>query len=381
MRAPVLALSLSALFLPAALGAQDAIGQAVYLEGDVSVVRNGDALAPDSVVIGLAIENYDLMKTGDDGSAQVKISSSRAPASTIVVSPDTQFTFELSTLNGKQRSSVGLISGSLSLKVSKLSSSQDLEVQTENSVLGVRGTDFTVTTSIAGDTLVTCDEGAVACTAANGSEYSAMPGTVVENQAAGTFRQIPVAAGDLEGFRRTWAQNRLAFAQENAPALIRLNAARYMELRAAFDRDYAQLEGQRSIIEKWRLEDRGGRIGAAGEIEREKRAVAGAMIRLRRTQFLMERVHARLLRLKVLHDQGYGRGALTGAMTTTQFFDQLQRDRRDVEHRMATVRYVRRLYLRRNNDVDLREAPEQAQPPRPERPQRSERPLRERPQR
>ena len=73
---------------------------------------------PRGVVIGVPIENFDLMKTGDDGNAQVRIISPRVPSSTVVVSADTQFTFELSTLQGRQRSSVNLISGSLSLKVS-----------------------------------------------------------------------------------------------------------------------------------------------------------------------------------------------------------------------------------------------------------------------
>ena len=97
---------------------------------------------------------------------------------------------------------------------------------------------------------------------------------------------------------------------------------------------------------------------------REKRTLAAAMLRLRRTQFVLERVYYRLLRLKALHDQGYGRGNLSGSLTTTQFFDQLQRERRDVEMRMATVRYVMRLYVRRNNDQDPTNDPQRFRPQR-----------------
>lgn len=353
-----------ATLIPTLASAQDRIGEAVYLEGDVSLVRNGDALVPESVVIGVPIENFDLMKTGDDGNAQVRIISPRVPSSTVVVSADTQFTFELSTLQGRQRSSVNLISGSLSLKVSTLSGAEDLDVQTENTVLGVRGTEFTVSTSVSGDTLVACSTGEVVCTAENGTEYQAIPGSVVENQAGGPFRRISVAAADLEGFRRTWGEQRLAAARANAQALIRLNAERYRQLREAFDRDYSELMRQRSIISKWGSEDRTGQIGRAADVDREKRTLAAAMLRLRRTQFVLERVYYRLLRLKALHDQGYGRGNLSGSLTTTQFFDQLQRERRDVEMRMATVRYVMRLYVRRNNDQDPTNDPQRFRPQR-----------------
>lgn len=168
-----------AFFLPLLLasadgsGSQDQIGETVYTDGDVSVTRDGSPLSSDEVVIGLPIDNFDFMKTGDDGNAQVKVTTNRAPQSTITVSPDTQFTFELSTLQGRQTSSVNLISGSLSMKVSTLTGDQDLDVQTENTVLGVRGTEFAVTTSDAGDVLVTCSTGDVSCRTENGP--STMP--------------------------------------------------------------------------------------------------------------------------------------------------------------------------------------------------------------
>ncbi len=315
-----------AFFLPLLLasadgsGSQDQIGETVYTEGDVSVVRDGAPLSSDEVVIGLPIDNFDFMKTGDDGNAQVKVTTNRAAASTITVSPDTQFTFELSTLQGRQSSSVNLISGSLSMKVSTLTGDQDLDVQTENTVLGVRGTEFAVTTSEAGDVLVTCSIGDVSCRTENGTEYHAIPGTVVENQADGPFHTIPVAASDTETFRASWVEQRRAFVRANAARLIQASAARYGQLRASYDRDYAALMRQRSIIDKWRTEDRRGGMGVAREVERDKRAVGATMLRLRKTQFLLERVYFRLLRLKTLHDQGIGKGTLPGGITTDRFF-------------------------------------------------------------
>jgi hypothetical protein len=341
-------------FLAAALTleAQEKIGETVYLEGEVSITRNGDVLDSSAVVIGVPIDNFDLMGTGDDGNAQVKITTTRAAASTITVSPDTQFTFELSTLQGRQASSISLISGSLSLKVSKLSGSQDLDVQTESTVLGVRGTEFNVSTSDAGDVLVTCKEGAVSCRTEAGVEYRAVPGTIVENQVGGAFRTIPVSVSNLESFRQTWTEQRGAAVRANATNLIQTNAKRYQQLRASYDRDYAALMQQRNVVSRWTAEDRQGRIGSAAEVEQQKRAVASTMLRLRATQFQLERVQARLFRLKRIHDLGFGRGTLPGGTTTTRFFDQLQGERSVVNSHMATVRNVARLYAVRNDGQD-----------------------------
>jgi hypothetical protein len=337
---------------PTILWAQDKIGEAVYLEGDVSLVRNGASLDPSAITIGISIDNYDFMKTGDDGNAQIKVSSPRVSSSTVTVSPDTQFTFELSALDSRQQSSFNLINGSLALKVSALSKAQDLDVQTESTAMGVRGTEFAVSTSVSGDVLVTCSTGEVVCTAENGTEYRAVPGTVIENRAEGTFRQIPVSASDLEGFRRSWAAERMEAAKKNALSLIQDNARRYQELRASYDRDYAALMRQRSVISKWSAEDNQGGTGSPAEVEREKGSIAATMARLRRTQFMLERSYYRLLRLKSFHDQGYGHGTISGSLSTEQFFNQLQREGRDVEGHMATVRNVTRLYARRNNGVD-----------------------------
>jgi hypothetical protein len=342
----------AALAAAASLGAQEKIGTAVYLDGTVSITRDGSALDSAAVVIGASIDNFDQVETGDDGNAQVQIATARAAASTITVSADTQFTFELSALEGRQSSSINLVSGSLSLKVSKLTDSQELNIQTESAVLGVRGTEFTVSTSDAGDVLVTCATGAVACTTEEGQEYEAVPGTAVENQEGQAFRTVAVTGTDLESFRRAWMEQRRAAIRANAGRLIRANAERYLLLRAAYDRDYEALMRQQDIISKWRSEDRRGGTGTAIEVGREKRAVLATLFRLRRTQFLLERVQFRLVRLKRLHDQGYGQGTLPSGVTTTRFFDQLLRDRAEVNGHMAAVRNLARLYAVRNGGAD-----------------------------
>jgi hypothetical protein len=174
----------------------------------------------------------------------------------------------------------------------------------------------------------------------------------VENQQGGAFRTIPVSVSDLARYRRTWADQRHAAVHANAFGLIQENATRYRQLRASYDQDYAALMRQRNIISTWTAEDRQGRIGAAGDIDRGKKAVAATMVRLRSTQFELERVQARLFRLKHVHDEGFGKGTLSDGTTTARFFQQLQGERSIVTSHMATVRNVARLYTARNGGQD-----------------------------
>ena len=76
------------------------------------------------------------------------------------------------------------------------------------------------------------------------------------------------------------------------------------------------------------------------------------MLRLRSTQFELERVQSRLFRLKRVHDQGFGKGTLSEGTTTARFFQQLQGERSVVTSHMATVRNVARLYTARNGGHD-----------------------------
>jgi type II secretory pathway component PulJ len=64
--------------------------------------------------------------------------------------------------------------------------------------------------------------------------------------------------------------------------------------------------------------------------------------------FVFERIHFRLSELEEYYRQGYGEGTLEGSLTTRAFFQSLDRDREALERRMAEVRYVTKLYAKRN---------------------------------
>ncbi len=338
---------LAALCGPA--GAQDRLGEITYLENELSVVRNNRAVEPAGVEIGMEIQNLDLLKTGKSGYAEVGLDEPQS--ATIKLSPGTTFYLERSAVGKGKRTSVGAITGSIAVKVRKLGAGQQVQVASESALMGVRGTTFEVTLSPSGDLLVTCSEGEVVVREESGGEASAVPGTVISQPAGEDFQSVPVEVSDLGRFRQEWYAERLEALKANPLKAIRFYALRYAALRDRFNRAYAALAGERLVLQKWYDEDRRGQIGGNREILREKRRIIRNLLELRKVLFVFERVHYRLAELEEYYRQGYGEGTLEGNLTSRLFFQALDRDQAVLERRMAEVRYVTKLYARRNQGV------------------------------
>jgi hypothetical protein len=335
---------LASLCAPA--GAQDRLGQITYLENQLTVVRNNRTLDSSGVEIGMEVQNLDLLKTGRTGYAEVGLDDPQS--ATIKLSPGTTFYLERSAVGRGRRTSIGAITGSITVKVQKLAASQQVQVASESALMGVRGTTFEVTLSPTGDLLVSCSEGEVVCREESGAQISAVPGTVVSQPAGEVFRSQPVAVSDLDRFRQEWYAERLEVFKANPLKAIRFYALRYAALRDRFNRAYAALARERQVLEKWYDEDRRGQVGGNMEILREKRRIIAHLLELRKVLFVFERIHFRLSELEEYWRQGYGEGTLEGSLTTRAFFQALDRDREVLERRMAEVRYLTKLYARRN---------------------------------
>jgi hypothetical protein len=323
------------------------MGTITYMEGDVSVVRDGAMLQ--GVDIGTDLQNFDLIRTGADGAAEVQVNTPRAPQVTIKIASDTQMTLELSVLAGKQQTVIGIIGGSLGLKVAKLASSQGVQVKTDAAVMGVRGTSFDVTSPESGDVLVTCDEGDVQVTDDQGKDLHAAPGMVVEKRPGELFRANAVAAAGLAAFRTGWTAERAASVKANALRLILANARTYDRVSRELTTARAGLARNDAILTKWKDENRAGRIGQRAEILRERAVLGSILTRLRAAQFQLERVMWRLRRLKVLHDAGVGVGKLDGGVTTAQFFARVERERTILDDALATTRFLSKMFAKRND--------------------------------
>jgi hypothetical protein len=254
----------------------------------------------------------------------------------------------MASLGNGKKGAVELLSGSVSTTVKKLSPQSKFEVRSQGAVMGVRGTQFNVTASAAGDILVACSEGRVSCEDESGNSLFAEPGRVVERTAEGIFRDIPVALSSLEQFQQTWNMEKLDVFKANANRAIADYAQRYLELKNRFDLAYRNLLAQKTILDKWFREDARNQIGSTVDLMREKTALVKPLLDIRKVTFLFEPVYYRLLELEDLHRQGYGKGSIGNNMTSEQFFRRLANESVEIKERMANIRYILKLYGKRN---------------------------------
>ncbi|HUV07489.1 MAG TPA: FecR family protein [Spirochaetia bacterium] len=325
------------------------VGEIVYVNGRLEISRNGEILEDTELEIGFPIENYDIIRTGADGELIVRLSAPGVPQSEIHIAANTTFVIELNRIKGKDNTTLGLLTGSLELKVRKFAGNQDFSVRTESATMGVRGTEFQVQTSPASDLLVTCEEGEVVCyEEEGGTEVLAEPGAAVEKQSDEALKSIPVSVSDLRNFRANWIAERIAAFKPNALRVVRFYAVRYNDLYARFNTEYEALMGNVDVLRKWFQEEKQGRVGSNMEILREKRRIAGHLFRIRRVLFIFERIYYRLLELHAYFQEGYGRGEIGDGLSATVFFNRLIAQRRDLALKVGRVRFIMKLYSKRN---------------------------------
>ncbi len=329
-------------------------GVITYMTGDMELVRDGEFYDQYDLYVGFEIENYDQISTGSDGELWIELTSLSGSESELKISSGTAFYIEMSKIDEQDTTTIGMIIGSLFCSVQKLLGTDQYEIETDAATMGVRGTNFSVESSVAGDILITCDEGRVSIANPDGGpEYFAEPGNVVEKQADATFRSIPVAISDLQSFRSQWITERISAFRANALRVIQQFAARYKELRDEFNSEFKALMTKTAVLEKWFQEYEDGDIGTKMERMRERREIIGHLFDIRRVLFIFERIYYRLIELKSYHDEGYGIGQLADGTTTTQFFIMLENQKQELARRVAKVRFIMKLYSERSDDTSI----------------------------
>jgi hypothetical protein len=314
------------------LAAADVIGKISYLEGTVQVLRDEGSLDAKIVKEGLALENFDLLKVGADGEVEVQITSPAAAPATLRVGPRTQCSIEIGKVGMKQQTTLDLITGSVAMKVARLGGSQAMRVQTEAAVVGVRGTDFTVTAPASGDLLVACDEGEVECTDEKGVVLRALAGEAIEQRWGKRIARLDVAAGALAQYRREWLDQRYAVLRSEPLTYVKLFAWLYDARRRQFNRQFVDVM----------------RSARTGERTDPERLNWGALLRLKSTYRKLARLHAWLLELKAFCDEGGISGRIGLFRTSTSFFASLESRRAVLEWQMGRVRWATLQYIVRN---------------------------------
>jgi hypothetical protein len=122
-----------------------------------------------------------------------------------------------------------------------------------------------------------------------------------------------------------------------------------------YKRSFQRLEDVRDILDKWKTEDRSGRIGGRMELMREKRQVIGALLAIRRNVFMFERVYYRLSELKTYVDQDGITGNIRGGYSIRDFYRDFARESVEIRRMLSEYRFILKLYSKRNdgrNPVD-----------------------------
>jgi hypothetical protein len=120
------------------------VGEIKIARGQVAVERNGQQLP---AAVGLPLEAADVLKTGADGSVGITMRDnsllSAGPNSTLALD---RFEFDPTTSRGRfdarlQRGTLAVVSGRIAKQ-----EPTSMSVRTPTAVLGVRGTEFVVST-------------------------------------------------------------------------------------------------------------------------------------------------------------------------------------------------------------------------------------------
>jgi len=93
------------------------VGVIEELFGSVQVTRGGEVLG--TIDMGEPIENYDLIKTGADGSVVISLTQGTGMTGTLIVKPNSVFTVKSDVVQGKPTTEGDVLVGSVGIKVKK----------------------------------------------------------------------------------------------------------------------------------------------------------------------------------------------------------------------------------------------------------------------
>ncbi|MFW5786011.1 MAG: FecR domain-containing protein [bacterium] len=337
------------------------VGTVVYVEGAPQVFRDGEVMS-NPADFGFPVESFDLLRTGSDDLLEIETNPDLGTEARIVVQPESVLYLDMSVLrsssDGGSRSAIELVHGSMTVVVDRLSRDGTFEVAMDSTTLGVRGTTFNVDVAFNGNVLVTAEEGRVEVRDARGRILFADPERAVEWLDPARFRNIGLgtAVPDRDGirsFRRRWIADRLQELRRNPAALLRVQAQRYLEARQELTRVYRLLMARRDVLDQWIDEERrllrSSRDARSRQLERVAPHLRSALPILRR----YERLHYQLRRTAELYRaEGLDPELpVTDDLTAEELFALVEGDVAVFERRMNVIRYVAKLYVRRNSGV------------------------------
>ena len=331
----------------------DEVGTIVFVEGFPDLVRDGRT-SSEIVDFGFRVENFDYFQTDDRSSFEIELDRGSGIDATIIVDPDTQFYLEVSAFESEQTGAIELLTGSITTRARELIGTSRLEVRTETTVAGVRGTTFSVTTAVGGELLVSAEEGLVEVTYDDRQTLFASPGEAVEivgdeNRASTVRYQV---GSDVVG---PWRQERLERFRARAPVVLELTGRGYRRARDTFVESLMALMERRDVIDRWIEQDeRSERLRPADRIARAQEAarIAADLLRVRRSARRYESILVRLDRMEPAVQSFAADVEIADGFTAADLYVEIDQERRVMAERLASVRYTLKLYETRRGGPD-----------------------------
>lgn len=332
---PGLLLGAILLFSPAILA--EGIGRIEYIEGDVSLIRDGDILDEFQINPGDPLLEMDVIQTGFDGYAEVLLTV--GGRSTVRIQENTAYYIEVEPqTGGGENTRLRLLTGSVEMAVQNISRNSQVNVETRSAVLGVRGTEFDVLTAPDESTLAGVRTGRVEV-ASGGQRAMVEGGSAAEVQQNRPPQSQTVPDGDFDRFYSLWTEARLQAFRSGAPTFIKAYVRRFNDTEPEFQRAYRELMAHRD-----RLEREAARTGTSlGGDMRLRTEVSPALIKMRSILPLFENALYRLEELARFHDQGIGETTIDG-VRSGDFFTRFSRVEQNLRRQLGEVRTVFRLY-------------------------------------
>jgi len=335
---------LSAFLLSAGIAAAETpVGRIAYLEGIVDVHRDGEIIELFDSDVGMELLNQDLIETGGDGVLTVEITAFRNSGTTITVSENTAFYFDVTrSMGGDVKTEMPMLAGSLAFKVQKLSGSEELNVRTSTAVMGVRGTEFEVVSAPEGSVLVVCVEGRVACQDDQRGQQTAQAGRVVEKRSGENIRRIDVDPGDERLYRDFWEGQREQVFKAGAATFIKAYSQQYQTLLPQFSEAYQKVLSHRDTLLRY-----GRTLPAAGvnaDLMMIYNELSRDLIPSRGIFVMFEQVFYSVKVLQRYHSQGIGQTRINPSLTSQEFFNNFNSYQSVLTDQLANMHYFYKLF-------------------------------------
>jgi hypothetical protein len=319
-----------------------------YVEGNAVVVRSGKSMGEAN--IGDEVLPDDMIKTAADGLVVIALDKSTGMRGSLTIKPRSVAYIRLKPDAAGPKSTIELMAGQIGSKLTKLSGSPSMQVSTDAVAMGVRGTEFTIATSVNGSVLVVCTTGEVACS--DGGEPVSVPaGKALEKKAAERMRYIPVAISSPEQFEKRWLTDEIEAFKSDAPRALADYERRYTDLSARFAAAFEPLQ-RSEILSKWIREDSAGFAPRPNDpvTMKEKKALMADIMAIRKILFIFERIYYRIDQLDtIVMGTPLERIELRKGLTAGDFIRKVRTDASVLERRVFLFRYAEKLYELRNS--------------------------------